>query len=84
MQPLRVAAALEHAAGELVDDLDLAVLDHVGDVALVQLLGAERVVEVMHEHRVDVVVEVVEPRISSTFATPFSVTATWNFDSSTS
>jgi hypothetical protein len=37
------------AAGELVDDLDLALLHHVLDVALVQRLGLERLLQVVHE-----------------------------------
>ena len=41
VQPLRPAPTLQDAAGELVDDLDLAVLDDVVDVALVQLLGPQ-------------------------------------------
>ena len=39
VQALRPAAAVEDAAGELVDDLDLAVDDRVVDVALVERLG---------------------------------------------
>ena len=42
VQALRPAAALEDAAGELVDDLDLAVDDRVVDVALVERLGLQR------------------------------------------
>ena len=61
METLGVAAALEDAAGELVDDLHLAVRDDVLDVAVVVLLGAQRVLEVVHERRVDVLVQVVEP-----------------------
>ena len=60
VQALRVAPALEHAAGELVDDLHLAVRHDVLDVALVVLLRAERVLQVMDERRVDVLVEVVD------------------------
>ncbi len=43
---LVVAAAVQDAAGELVDDEDLAVVDDVVLVPLVELLGLERVVEV--------------------------------------
>ena len=42
VQALRPAPALEDAAGELVDDLDLAVDHRVVDVALVQRLGLQR------------------------------------------
>ena len=49
VQALRPAPALHDAAGELVDDLDLAVLDDVLDVALVQRLGLERLDQVVDE-----------------------------------
>ena len=42
VQALRPAPALEDAAGELVDDLHLAVDDGVVDVALVERLGLQR------------------------------------------
>ena len=42
VQAVRPAPARHHPAGELVDDHDLAVLDDVLDVALVQRLGLER------------------------------------------
>jgi hypothetical protein len=57
---LVVAAAVQDAAGELVDDEDLAVHDDVVLVLLVQLLRLERVVEEAHQRRVDRVVEVVD------------------------
>src|SRR5215207_6098577 len=60
VQPLRPAPAVEDAAGELVDDLDLAVNDRVVDVALVQRLGLERLVEVVDERAVLGLVEVVD------------------------
>ena len=50
VQALGVAPARHHAAGELVDDDDLAVLDDVVDVAREQLVGAQRLVDVM-QHR---------------------------------
>ena len=49
VQALRPAPALHDAAGELVDDLDLAILHDVLDVALVQRLGLERLHEVVDE-----------------------------------
>ncbi len=49
VQALRPAPALHDAAGELVDDLDLAVEHDVLDVALVQRLGLERLHEVVDE-----------------------------------
>src|SRR5438309_6192762 len=42
VQTLRPASALEHSAGELVDDLHLAVLDDVVLVALVELFRLQR------------------------------------------
>ncbi len=60
VQALRVAPAGQNATGELVDDLDLAVLDDVLDVSLVELLGSDRLLEVVHHVHVDVVVEVLD------------------------
>ena len=57
---LVVPAAVQHAAGELVHDQDLAVDHDVVLVLLEQLLGLERVVEEGHQRRVDRVVEVVD------------------------
>ena len=58
---LVVAAAVQDATGELVDDQDLAVVaDDVVLVALVELLGLDRVVEVADERGVDRLVEVVD------------------------
>ena len=60
VQALGPAPALEDAAGELVDDLHLAVLDDVVLVALVELLGLERGLELVHEVLRDLVVEVLD------------------------
>ncbi len=49
VQPLRPAAALEYPAGELVDDLHLAVDHGVVHVALVERLGLERLDQVVDE-----------------------------------
>jgi hypothetical protein len=54
------APALHDAAGELVDDLDLTVLDDVVDVPLVQRLRLEGLHEVVDEADVLRVVEVVD------------------------
>ena len=56
------AAALEHAAGELVDDLHLAALDDVVLVALVQLLGLQGHRQLVHQVLLHLVVEVLECR----------------------
>ena len=60
VQALAPATTLEDAAGELVDDLHLALLHHVVDVALEQLLGAQRGLELVHVVLVHVLVEVVD------------------------
>ena len=60
VQALRPAAAVEDAAGELVDDLDLAVDDGVVDVLLVERLGLQRLVQVVDQRAVLGAVEVVD------------------------
>ena len=57
VQPFRIAPARHHAAGELVDDHDLAVPDDVVLVALEQRVGAQRLVDVVDDRRVVGVVE---------------------------
>ena len=57
MQAVGVAPALHHAAGELVDDHDLAVLDQVVDVAGEQAMRPERLVDVVDQGHVGDVVE---------------------------
>ncbi len=57
MQAFGIAAAFHHAAGELVDDDDLVVLDDVIDVAGEQRVGAQRLVGVVHQRDVADVVE---------------------------
>ncbi len=61
VQALRPAPALEDAAGELVDDLHLAVDHLVLDAALVERLGLERLDQVVDEVAVLGPVEVVDP-----------------------
>jgi hypothetical protein len=60
VQALRPAPAVEDAAGELVDDLHLAVDHGVVDVALVQRLGLERLDQVVDERAVLGAVEVLD------------------------
>ena len=55
VEALAPAAAGHLAAGELVDDDDLAVLDDVVAVALVEGVGAQRLLEVAGQARVGVV-----------------------------
>ena len=49
VQAFRIAPARHHAAGELVDDDDLAVADDVVLVALEQRVRAQRLVDVVDE-----------------------------------
>ena len=58
MQAFRKAPARHHAAGELVDDDDFAVADDVVLVALVEGVGPQRLVHVVHQRDVGGVVEV--------------------------
>ncbi len=60
VQALGPAAALEDAAGELVDDLHLAVDHRVVDVALVERLGLQRLLEVVDQVAVLGLVHVVD------------------------
>ena len=57
VQAFRIAPARHHAAGEFVDDDDLAVAHDVVLVALEQLVRAQRLVDVMHDRDVLDVVE---------------------------
>ncbi len=57
VQPVGIAPAFHHAAGELVDDDHLAVLDDVILVALEELVRAQRVVDVVDDRDVLHVVE---------------------------
>ena len=61
VQAVRPAAPLHDPAGELVDDLHLAVHDDVLVVAVVERLGLERLDQVVHELRAVRVVEVLDP-----------------------
>ncbi len=58
VQAVAVTAARHQPAGELVDDDDLAVLDHVIDVALEEVMGLEGLVDVVDEIHIRQVVEV--------------------------
>src|SRR5450756_3217513 len=57
--PVGVTAPEHHAPGELVDDDDLAFLDHVVDLVREELLGLDRDINVVDQVRVDVVVHIV-------------------------
>ncbi len=60
VEALRPAPPFHDPAGELVDDLHLAVLDHVLLVAVIERLGLERLREVVDELDVPRVVEVLD------------------------
>ena len=60
METLGVTTPGKNPPRELVDDLDLAVFDDVLDVVLVELLGADRLLEVVNHVDVHVVVEVLD------------------------
>ena len=49
VQTLGIAPAFHHAAGELVDDDDLVVLDDVVLVALEQRMGPQRLIDVVDQ-----------------------------------
>ena len=49
VQAFAVPSPLKDSPGELIDDLDLSLLDHVGHVAPVELLSPQRVVEVVDQ-----------------------------------
>ncbi len=57
MKAIAPAAAGHQAAGEFVDDDDLAVLDHVLHVELVVDVRAERLLHVMEQRHVRRIVE---------------------------
>ena len=57
MQAFRIAPARHHAAGEFVDDHDFVVADDVILVAMEQLMGAQRLVDVMDDRHIGGVVE---------------------------
>jgi hypothetical protein len=60
VETLRPAASLHGAARELVDDYHFAVLDHVVDVAPVDGVGPQRLLDVVHPVVVGVRIEVVQ------------------------
>ena len=75
VQALAPAPAGHQAAGELVDDDDLAVLDDVVAVALEQSVGLERLLEVAGQSKVGVV-QVLDAEQPSIFSMPSSVEET--------
>ena len=57
MQTFAPASACHQAAGEFVNDDDLAVLHHVMLVAVVQMVGTQRSVQMVHQRDVGRIVE---------------------------
>jgi hypothetical protein len=84
VQALGPAAALEDATGELVDDLHLAVLEDVVLVALVELLGPQGGLELVHQVLLHGVVEVLEAERGLDLGHALLGGATMRFSSSTS
>ena len=62
VETVAVAAAEHEPPGELIDDDHLAVLDHVLDVAVVERVGAQRLLRVVHQLDVLRVGQVVDPQ----------------------
>ena len=58
VQTVRPAAAIHHAAGELVDDDDLAILDDVIDVAAEHHVRTQRLIDMVHDGGVFEIIEV--------------------------
>ena len=57
MQPIRELAAFHFTAGELIDDDHLAVLDDIFDIAHHDVIGFQRLLDIMHQIGVAVIVE---------------------------
>ena len=60
VQALGVTAAFHNAAGELVDDLDLAVGDHVLLVAVEHVLGLQRLLQVVDQLAGEIGIDVID------------------------
>ena len=84
MQALVIAAAEHQAAGELVHDDDLAVLDHIVDVPLHHAPGLDGLIDVVVQGGVLRVGQVLNVEIGfSALATPWAVRVTVRAFSST-
>ena len=67
MQALGVTAAFHNAAGELVDDLDLAVGDHVLLVAVEHVLGLQRLLQVVDQLAGEIGIDVIDTQAALDF-----------------
>ena len=62
MQAITVAAAEHQAAGELIDDDDLIILDHIVAVAFKNELGFERLIDIVRGFCILRIIEVFDPQ----------------------
>ena len=67
MQALRIAAAFHNAAGELVDDLDLTVGDHVLLIAVEHVLGLQRLLQVVDQLAGEIGIDVIDTQAALDF-----------------
>ena len=67
MQALGVTAAFHNAAGELVDDLDLAVGDHVLLIAVEHVLGLQRLLQVVDQLAGEIGIDVIDTQAALNF-----------------
>ena len=67
VQALRIAAAFHNAAGELVDDLDLAVGDHVLLIAVEHVLGLQRLLQVVDQLAGEIGIDVIDTQAALDF-----------------
>ena len=67
VQALGVTAAFHNAAGELVDDLDLAVGDHVLFIAVEHVLGLQRLLQVVDQLAGEIGIDVIDTQAALDF-----------------
>ena len=58
MQTIGPAASVHHASGKLIDDDDLVFLDDVINVALEHDIGFQRLVQMVHDQRVLIIIQI--------------------------
>jgi len=76
VQTFRIAAARHHAAGKFVDDDDLVIADDVVLIALEQLVGAERIVQMVNDRDILDVVEAFTLEVARSFQKLFNLLCT--------
>ena len=67
VQALGITAAFHNAAGELVDDLDLAVGDHVLLIAVEHVLGLQRLLQVVDQLAGEIGIDVIDTQAALDF-----------------